>query len=76
MVLQIDLNRTTLNWPSKIAPIFEENDEIVAEAKKQGRTIKFRRHALSNVLTSRQSMKKLELAKSSVIAVLLDVFVV
>ena len=35
---EVELNKTTLNWPSKIAPIFEENDNIVADAKKLGET--------------------------------------
>ena len=38
-ILQVELNKITLNWPSKVAPIFEENDDIVAAAKKEGETV-------------------------------------
>ena len=30
---EMDLNRTTLTWPEKLAPIFEENERLIDESK-------------------------------------------
>ncbi|XP_071816044.1 dynein axonemal heavy chain 12-like isoform X3 [Apostichopus japonicus] len=32
----IELNRTVLLWPGKIAPVFEQNDELVETSKRKG----------------------------------------